>query len=185
MGRHPRVSALAGPVLLALLGAAGCGKSAPSAAGAPGGQDAGVAAVAASDSNVPADHLAPGELVEGHEQAFGLTLPRGLTVDQRLPGVVTTSGPVAVPPLIAYLRAHLEGGSMSKKDNATTFEHVKLLGHADGPDLQIYITRLPARTLMQILQPEPVPPSTLPDEASRWRAAGLTPDGKVLDPMHQ
>jgi hypothetical protein len=187
VGRHPRVNmrALAPVAFVALVAAAGCGKGATSSAGATVAVDAEAPVAVASTPDVPADHLAPGELVEGNEQAFGLTLPRGMLVEQRLPGVVTVSGPVGVPPLITYLRAHLVGGAMTKKENATSFDHVKLIGHADGPELEIYITRLPARTMMQVLQPAPVPPSTLPDEASRWRAAGLTPEGKLLDPMHQ
>ena len=170
-------------VLVVGAAVAGCGKSAPSSTARPGAAQVGSADTAAA-SDVPVDHLAPGELVEGTEKAFGLTLPRGLTVDQRLPGVVTASGPVGPQPLVTYLRARLEGGAIRQKDGATTFEHVKPAGQAAGPALEIYVTRLPAKTLVQLVSAPDVPPSTLPDEPSRWRAAGLTPQGKVLDPSH-
>jgi len=163
--------------LAVLVVMASCGKPEPSSDGpASSGQ-----AVAAATASTPADHLAPGELVEGTQQAFGLTLPRGVTVDTRLPNVVNASGPVAIKPLVTYLRERLEGGSVSSEELATRFVHVKPRGQP-GPVLDLYIAPTLGKTLLQVSTEPEVAPSTLPDEPSRWRAVGLTPDGKLLDP---
>jgi hypothetical protein len=174
-----------GVVLAVLVLAAACGKPQPSsdrsAAGSSG--SGGPPEVAASSGVAPTDHLAPGELVEGNEQAFGLTLPRGVVVDGRLPGVVNASGPVGIKPLIAYLRDRLEGGSVHANETSTTLEHVKPRGQP-GPLIDIYVAPTLGRTLLQVVRTPETPPSTLPDEPSRWKAVGMTPDGKLLDPKH-
>jgi hypothetical protein len=163
--------------------AAGCGKPGPSSGGTAGAASGGAPEVAGSSAVTPADHLAPGELVEGTEQAFGLTLPRGFVVDSRLPGVVSASGAAAIKPLVTYLRDRLEGGSIRQDDASTRMVHVKPRGQP-GPVLDIYVAPVLGKTLLQVsLEPE-VAPSTLPDEPSRWKAVGLTPDGKLLDPKH-
>jgi hypothetical protein len=184
VGGDPRVARAAVLAVLAL--AAGCGKPAPPSGG-PAGSASGAGGegleVAASSAATPADHLAPGELIEGAEQAFGLTLPRGVDVESRLPGVVTAGGPVAIKPLVTYLHDRLEGGSIRVDEAATRMVHVKPRGQP-GPILDIYIAPVLGKTLLQVSVEPEVPPSTLPDEPSRWKAVGLTPEGKLLDPKH-
>jgi hypothetical protein len=172
-------------VLAVVVLAAGCGKPEPSGDRSVAGSNGSSAApeVAASSAVTPADHLAPGELVEGTEQAFGLTLPRGVVVDSRLPGVVNASGPVGIKPLVTYLRDRLEGGSVNANETSTTLERVKPRGQP-GPPIDIYIAPTLGKTLLQVVQTPEAPPSTLPDEPSRWKAVGLTPEGKLLDPKH-
>ena len=190
VGGDPRVTRRLGhlvlPVLVlpVLVLAAGCGK--PEASAGPGAASttgSGAPGVAASSAVTPADHLAAGELIEGTEQAFGLTLPRGVAVESRLPGVVNASGPVGIKPLVTYLRDRLEGGSVHPGETSTTLEHVKPRGQP-GPLLDIYIAPALGRTVLQVVQTPEAPPSTLPDEPSRWKAVGLTPEGKLLDPKH-
>lgn len=162
---------------------AGCGQR-DHASGGPAAAASAASSGPAATVVTPVDHLAPGELVDGTEQAFGLTLPRGVTVDSRLPGVVTARGPVAIKPLVTYLRDRLEGGSVRAHDDlSTTLEHVRPRGHSE-PVLDVYIAPKLGGTLLQVVREPEIVPSTLPDEASRWRAVGLTPEGKVLDPNH-
>lgn len=170
-------------VLAVLVLGAGCGKPEPSAGGPAAGSNGNGEApgVAGSSDVTPSDHLAPGELVEGSEKAFGLALPRGVVVDTRLPGVVNASGPVGIKPLITYLRDRLEGGLIEANDTSTRLVHVKPRGQT-GPLVDIYIAPALGKTLLQVVQTPEAPPSTLPDEPSRWKAVGLTPEGKLLDP---
>ena len=131
----------------------------------------------------PVDHLAPGELVEGREQAFGLMLPRDVRVKESFVDLVRAEAPVTVHSLVTYFAGHLEGGSLREGAQAATFERVKARGTA-GPELLVRIgTGLGgARIEIQKVTTPPVEP--LPDEAARWRRVGLTPNGKLVDPTH-
>ncbi|HEY8041571.1 MAG TPA: hypothetical protein VIF15_17310 [Polyangiaceae bacterium] len=160
---------------------AGCGKSAPSA-----GETAPVAAATATpqaSAGTPIDHLAPGELVEGSMQAFGIPLPRELRVDQSYPDVVYASGPVTIHSVVKYFRAHIQDGNLREGDLAASFEHVKVLGKP-GLELAIQIRASVPGVRVEIHEATPSPAPDLPDEAARWRQVGLTPDGRILDPTH-
>jgi hypothetical protein len=132
---------------------------------------------------LPADHLAPGELLEGTEQAFGITLPRGMHVDDTFAKVVYASGPMGLKPLVDYLRAHLQGGDLSEGEWSATFNHVYAPGRSD-PLLSVHIGT--ARDVVRVEFRDVTPPDlpSLPDDAARYRRAGLTPSGRVLDPTH-
>jgi hypothetical protein len=145
----------------------------------------------------PADHLAPGELVEGTQRALGVLLPQALLVRESFVDAVYASGPTTVEALVPYFRAHLRGGDLHLSPSLATFDHV----HAapapeppDGPDharqdpsdreLGIRIATAPDGARVDIRDTTPPVLPALPDDAARWKAAGLTPQGKVADPTH-
>jgi hypothetical protein len=132
---------------------------------------------------VPVDHLAPGELVEGTEQAFGVKLPRGMRVKAAFIDVVYAQGPVLLHPAVAYFRARLRDGGLHEGDEAATFEHVHVPGKP-GIELNVRVEPAPGglRVVMRDTTPAPLP--ALPDDAARRRAVGLTPDGRLLNPTH-
>jgi hypothetical protein len=134
-------------------------------------------------SAAPADHLAPGELAEGTHGAFGVTLPRDLQVRESYPDVVSATGPVSVHGLVRYLSARLEGGSLREGTEAATFEHVAARGKPE-PELLVRVTSVFGGSRLEIHKVTHVPVANLPDEPSRWRQVGLTPQGKVIDPSH-
>lgn len=136
----------------------------------------------------PIDHLAPKELLEGDAKAFGLTLPRGVRVNQSFADVAYASGPVDTDAAVKYVRARVSEGKMIEPDFAgdgkTTFDHVKVPAM---PDKLLVVNVKPAKGVVGMTQFEvrdvtPTKAPELPDEAARWRAAGLTPEGRVLDP---
>jgi hypothetical protein len=176
MTSRPGRLALAATLALA----AGCGKSSGDAAATSGS-----AAVPPSVSagGTPADHLGPDELFEGNEQAFGILLPRGLEVERRLPGTVVASGPMKVHALVKYFQPRLQGGALREGETVATFEHLKAPGPEDA-ELAIHIRVAIPRTRVQIDRIPHPPTAVLPDDSSRWRQVGLTPDGKLLDPKH-
>ena len=132
----------------------------------------------------PVDHLAPGELVEGTQKAFGLTLPRDVPIDRDQPGSVRAVGPVSVHSLVKYFQPRLVEGRLTEGDTYAVFEQVKLSGKP-GEVYRIRLTELPPRgTLVELDNVTPPPAPDLPDEEARWRAVGLTPQGKLLDPTH-
>jgi len=165
---------------LAALALAACQQSPPEQ-----WQPAGSAPVtSAAPSTTPVDHLAPGELVEGTQHAFGLVLPREVPIDHEQPGSVRAIGPASVHALVKYFKPRLVESKLTEGDSFATFEQVKLSGKP-GDIYRIKLTELPPRgTLVEIDDVTPPPVPDLPDEAARWRQVGLTPEGKVLDPTH-
>ena len=167
------------------LASGGCRRAPPEADGnttGPGGPPAGGAAPTATAA--PLDHLAAGELVEGTEQAFGLTLPRGVHVESEDKGDVHAVGLVSLHALVKYLHAHVQESDLDEGDQYATFRKVKLHGKP-GALYEMHLAPAGFRgTSLLVQDVTPVAMPDLPDEAARWKAAGLTPAGKVLDPTH-
>jgi hypothetical protein len=163
----------------------GCRKAPPESDGSgtgPGGRPGGATAPVATAP--PLDHLAPEELVEGTEQAFGLTLPRGVHVESSDRGDVHAVGLVALHAFVKYLRAHVQESDLDEGDQFADLRKVKLHGKP-GALYQMHLSPAGFRGTMLLVQDvTPVPAPDLPNEAERWKAVGLTPNGKVLDPTH-
>ncbi|HEX8795690.1 MAG TPA: hypothetical protein VF765_32290 [Polyangiaceae bacterium] len=181
-----RTAAKAATLAMALaMAVAGCRKAPPEGDGnttGPGGQSAvGTATVATAP---PVDHLAPEELVEGTEQAFGLTLPRGVHIESSDKGDVHAVGLVTLHALVKYLRQHVQESDLEEGDTYADLRKVKVHGK---PGLLYTIHLAPAGfrgTSLLMQDVTPVPAADLPNEAERWKAVGLSPTGKVLDPTH-
>ena len=148
------------------------------------------AASAQPSAAVPVDHLADGELLEGSAKAFGLVLPRGVRIDAAFSDVVYASGPVSDEAVVKYVRARVREGKMIRPDFAgdgrTTFDHVKI---PVMPDKEYVVTVGPSRgavgaTKIELRDVTPLKAPSLPDDAARWKNAGLTPQGAVADPTH-
>jgi len=162
----------------------GCRRAPPESDGSsttgPGGPPAGATAPIAT----PLDHLAPGELVEGTEQAFGLTLPRGVHVESSDHGDVRAVGLVTLHSLVKYLRARVQESDLDEGDQYATMRKVKLRGKP-GALYEMHLAPAGFRGTMLLVQDvTPAPAADLPNEAERWKAVGLTSNGKVLDPTH-
>lgn len=147
-------------------------------------------AVAASPSSsaapdvTPLDHLAPGELVEGTEHAFGITLPRDLHLEAAFADVAYARGGVPVHPVVRYFHQRLEDGTLREEETTAVFDRVKVRGRP-GTELAVRILGSPSQgTRVEIRDVTPVALPTLPDDGARWRRAGFTPTGKVADPTH-
>jgi hypothetical protein len=143
------------------------------------------ATVAAS---APVDHLAPDELLEGDAKAFGLTLPRGMRIENAFSDVVFARGPGNSPAVVEYVRSHVREGKMIKpswsEPNRTTFDHVRVPAMPDK-ELVIYVepaVGMVATTRVEVHDATPTKAPVLPDEAARWAAVGLKPNGQPLDP---
>ncbi len=140
-------------------------------------------AVAVRATPVPADHLAPGELLEGTDKAFDIALPRGLKVDGRFTDEVLANGPFGVHPLVSYLQGHVQGGSLSEGATSATFDQVTTPGKPERP-LTVRILKAGDGVHVEIRDVTPVTMPALPDENARWKQVGLTPTGRIVDPTH-
>lgn len=131
----------------------------------------------------PVDHLAENELLEGDAKAFGLTLPRGVTIAHGFDDLVVATGNVPSEKVANYVRQRVKDGKVTVGARATVFEGVRTTG---APDLELSVRVEPlngyegVRIELRRLTQEKAP--VLPDEESRWRAAGLKPNGQPLDP---
>lgn len=132
---------------------------------------------------LPADHLGSGELLEGSEHAFGVTLPVGLKVDEVFSKVAYASGSLPVHSLVDYFRARLHDGDLREGEASATFDHVTAPGSPEPP-LSIHIVQVRESVRIEIRDETPPVLPPLPDEAARWKRAGLTPTGRILDPTH-
>jgi hypothetical protein len=161
---------------------AACRKPAP-ASDPPDDVPRAAPSAAAEGSAAPADHLAPGELLEGSQRAFGVVLPSALGVKASFVDVVYASGSVPVHALVQYFRGRLEEGTVREGPAAATFEHVKVRGRP-GLELLVRIATAPEGASVEIRDATPPRAPSLPDETSRWRQVGLTPQGRLVDPTH-
>ncbi len=139
----------------------------------------------APSASATVDRLAPGELVDGPFRAFELKLPAGMQIREAFTSVVYASGPVDARQLANYLRAQVKGGSVNVGAAATVFDHVTVPANAKRI-LRLRVDAVgqghAARLEVRDVTPPVLPPA--PDDAERWRRAGLSPDGKLLDPSH-
>lgn len=139
---------------------------------------------APSASVAPVDHLAEGELLEGDAKAFGLTLPRGVKIVGGFDDlVIATSDVVPADKCANYVRQRVKEGKITVGAQATVFERVKTPG---APDLELSVRVEPSNgyegvkiELRRLTQPKA---EVLPNDEERWKAAGLKPNGEVLDP---
>ena len=101
-------------------------------------------------SAVPVDHLAPGELVEGLDKAFGVPLPREVHVEWSHPGSVRALGPVSVHALVKYFRTRVAEAHRNEGDTFAELDDVRLGGNP-GRVFRIRMTELPPRgTLLEL-----------------------------------
>ena len=135
----------------------------------------------------PKDQLAPNEIVEGKDRAFGLPLPRVARVAARFEKTVHVLSPLTPEDLTNFVRARVKDGKVTPGTNGT-----QLLDVIPRDDQQKRLT-IDVRTvrtgdgtrsemIVRDTTPLPVEPG-LTDE-QRFKKAGLTPDGKIADPKH-
>jgi hypothetical protein len=150
----------------------------------PDNNEGGVASAPSTSplkSAVPVDHLAPGELVEGKQVAYGVALPRDVERVKAVPPSIYAR--VHAPPsaVQAYFQARVSGGTLVRGPGATVaFDQV----HAADPKVLLYIRidRDPdVGSRIEVRDATPPPPELHANDEERWRASGLQPNG-AIDP---
>lgn len=137
------------------------------------------------ENDRPPDRLAPNEVVEGKERAFGLPLPRVAHVKARFSTTVHVLSPLSPEELTNFVRARVKDGKVIPGTSVTTLADVRPLG---DPKKQLTIdvrtVRLGDGTRSEMVVRDTTPPPIEPglSDAERWKKAGLTPTGKIADP---
>jgi hypothetical protein len=180
MGRDHRVT----PRLLAPLSCAVVTFALVSAGCRSGdtGASPGAAAGSARRSPRPVDRLTPGELAEGKVDAFGLTLPREMTLERRFPDAVHAVGPIPAESVANYVRQRVEVAHVELGAARTVFPKARIKGSKPDRQYRIEVVAGGAQTRLLVKDITPPPSTHGLSEAERWRRAGLSPDGKPLDP---
>jgi hypothetical protein len=135
----------------------------------------------------PADRLAPFEIVEGKEAAFGVQLPRDARVKARFEKTVHTQTPFTREALTAYLRARVKDGNVI--EGATMTSLVDVAPAADPQKrltIDVRSLRLADGTQSEAVIRDATKAPAEPglSNEQRWQKAGLTTTGKVADPRH-
>lgn len=141
-------------------------------------------APAAVSAARPLDHLAPDELAPGKAEVYGFPVPRGMLVESRMKDRAYVSGRVSPEALANYVREHVVVSHVEIGAARTVFPMARIkAGPADRVfNLEVLPDGARTRLVIKDVTPPPPPPPGLTDE-ERWRAAGLSPDGRPLEPQ--
>jgi len=130
----------------------------------------------------PIDRLAPDELAAGNAEVWGFTVPREMQVEHRYKEVAHLVGPVTPDALSNYVRervivSHVEIGAAR-----TIFPDARI--KAGAADRVYELEVIPEAGATRLVIRDTTPPKVQPGltDAERWRQAGLTPQGRPLDP---
>jgi hypothetical protein len=157
---------------LALLQVLACRKS----------EDEGSAAATTQASAVTfakSDKLMPHELLEGSEKAFALPLPRELKVTYRFAQATHAEGLVASEGVSNFIRARVKEGEIRVGASETLFDRVKV---PSDPKRILKIRVLSERGFCRVTVDDVTPAELTGSVEDRMKKAGLTLDGKLLDP---
>jgi hypothetical protein len=130
----------------------------------------------------PVDRLAPGELAAGNAEVWGFPVPREMQVEHRYKEAIHLIGPVRPDALSNYVRervivSHVEIGAAR-----TIFPDARIKAGAADRVYQLEV--IPEPGITRLIIRDTTPPKIVPglSDAERWRQAGLTPQGRPIDP---
>lgn len=174
MGRDRRITPF---VFLGIGLLAGCRKAAP-----PSGR-----ATAPSVSVSAPDRLAPGEAPPGQEKVYDLLMPRGAKIVQRFGPSVYVSVPTSPEAFANWVREQTDDPTAIVGPEATVFPKLHVRGADADHYLRVEVGRGERNDECSVIvdrreENVPPPPPMTNDEA--MKKAGLTPDGKWIDPKH-
>lgn len=139
-------------------------------------------AASASASPRTVDQLAPGELAESSETAFGLALPRGMRVERRFGDLVSAKGKVPPTALMSYVKKRVDADTADFGLESARFADAHVKGARPGAHVRIDIEGSADGTVLVVRDTTPHELAAPLGEAETLRRAGLRPDGRQLDP---
>jgi hypothetical protein len=143
---------------------------------------AGSASALASAQAKPLDRLAPDELAVGNAQVWGFAVPRDMRIEHRYVETTHLVGPVKPDALANYVRDRVVVSHVEIGAGRTVFPDARIKGGAADHIYELDVIPEPGQT--RLLIRDTTPPKITPGltDAERWRQAGLTPEGRPLDP---
>ncbi|TKD08360.1 hypothetical protein [Polyangium fumosum] len=129
------------------------------------------------------DQLAPGELAEGTVDAFGLKLPRAMTVTAQFPDAFFARGSLRAEDVATYVKERVVSARVESAAPKTVF-HGATAKSAPAParvlDIEILVRDDHTEIVVRDVTRPPAKDGMTEEE--RWRELGLTPQGQPLDP---
>jgi len=161
--------------LLACCLCASCHARSESASGKPSSSSNGAV-------SKPVDRLAPDELAAGNAEVFGFVVPREMYVEQRYKEATHLLGPVKPDALANYVRERVVVSHVEIGAARTIFPDARI--KAGAPDRVYELDVIPEPGNTRLVIRDTTPPKVEPglSDEERWRKAGLTPQGRPLDP---
>lgn len=132
-------------------------------------------------AQTPADQLAPGELAQGKENAFGFALPRRMQIEARFGDAVFASGQIPPEQVANYVRKYTIADGIETGPAKTIFAKVTLK-EAPATSLRIEVIAQGSITKLVVRNETRAPAKEGLSEEERWKELGLSPRGDVLDP---
>ena len=126
------------------------------------------------------DTAAPGEMAEGKQMAFDFPVPRELEIEANFSDMVSAVGEVSFEDLTNYVRQRVETTQIETGPAKTVFLNAALKAKPKRR-LFIEVSRNGGRVALLIRDKTRKPAEQGLTEAERWRRAGLTPQGEMID----
>lgn len=127
------------------------------------------------------DRVEPGQLLEGDQAVFGLALPESTKLLAVFRESASAEGPYAPEDLAVFLKSRLEVSHVEMAGTKILFPKARVKGNADR-FLRVEILRAGTGSELRVRDVTPPPAEKGLSEEERWRKAGLTPSGQLLDP---
>ena len=139
-------------------------------------------ALTKASASKPIDRLAPDELAAGNADVWGFVVPREMQVEHRYQGITHLIGPVKPDALSNYVRERVVVSHVEIGAGRTIFPDARI--KAGAADRVYELDVIPEPGITRLIIRDMTPPKIVPglSDAERWRRAGLTPEGRPLDP---
>ena len=130
----------------------------------------------------PIDRLAPDELAAGNADVWGFVVPREMHVEHRYKEATHLIGAVKPDALANYVRERVVVSHVEIGAARTIFPDARIKAGAADRVYELDVIPEPGGTRLVIR--DTTPPRIQPGltDAERWRQAGLSPEGRPLDP---
>jgi hypothetical protein len=127
----------------------------------------------------PVDTTIPGELPEGTIVAFGLKLPRRMTVIAQMDDSLFAVGAMRLEHVSNYIRSRVDAEKVETGPSKTVFREAKVRGGDKTVEVEVSLVSRGVQVVVRNKTRKPAAEGL--SEKQRWERVGLTPDGKVLD----
>jgi hypothetical protein len=131
-------------------------------------------------TSIPVDTADPDELAEGADRVFGFPVPRAMRVEARFDDTVYLVGRVPFASLNNYIRERVVPGSVDTGPAKTVYNKAVLKTNAKRI-LELAVSNDYGSIELVIRNRSRPPAERGISEDERWRRAGLTPDGRVIE----
>jgi hypothetical protein len=130
----------------------------------------------------PVDRLAPDELAAGNALVWGFAVPRDMQIEHQYVQEAAMIGPVQPDALANYVRDRVVVSHVEIGAGRTIFPNARLKGGAPDRLYELDVVPQPGATRLVIRDITPLKVVPGLTDAERWKQAGLTPQGRPLDP---